>query len=330
MTDHSQSSDGGLIIAWSNGLKVQTKTDDTGSPSSEAGGSTAVYDGGDSGQLHQRRQRSASYPAVTDKEHLIKDLGSNFLSLSIDTREDSSGSKATTLREQSLSDDDPAFQLETYDGTSLETRILGALEVSSGRLKRKFLPFNEMDKIFTYEAILKELQTHYPNQTQEGLQCLAHQVHDEIILPDSSLTTRRKIFGTLIRINKAAWITHFVDQDLHDSDLPFYFPNSTEHGPVTRRTKEGHRVPIQFPRWKQFERESFEQYQWEFQAPFFQVTPTNGQHRRPRHYSLADHTVLPFIEDFEGEGMGDMISAGYSEVWRVRIHPAHHSHPSVR
>lgn len=333
LTDHSQSSDGGLITAWSNELKVRTETDDTGSPSSEAGGSTAVYDGGDSGQLHQSRQRSASYPAVTDKEQLIRDVGSNFLSPSIGAREDASESKATTLREQSLSGDDLAILLETDNGTSLETKILDALEVSSGRLGRKFLPFDEMDKIFTYKAILKEVQTHCPNRTEKGSQCLAHQVYDEFRLPDSSLTTRRKIFATLVRINKTASIIDFIDEGLYDSDLPFYFPNSNEqHEPVIRRTKQGHRVPVHcftVPRWKSFERELFEQYQWEFQAPFFQVTPANGQHRRPLHYSLGNHTVLPFIEDFEGEGMGDMISAGYSEVWRVRVHAAHHSHPSV-
>lgn len=188
-----------------------------------------------------------------------------------------------------------------------------------------------MDKIFTYEAILEELQTHFRDETQANLIHLAHQVYDEVDLSDSSLTTRRKIFGTLVRIDKAAWITHFIDEGLYDSDLPFYFSNSNEpYESVTRTTKEGHSVPIHFPRWKHFEREAFEQWQWEFQAPFFQVTATNGQRKRPLHYSLGHNTILPFTEDFEGDGMGDMISAGYSEVWRVRIHPSHHSHPSVR
>lgn len=334
LTDHLQSSDGGLITAWSNGLNVWIETDDHGSPSSEAGGSVAVYDGGDSGQLHQRRQRSASYPAVTDKEQLIRDVGSNFLSPSRDAKEEASESKATTLREQSLSGDDAGLQLEQDDRTSLEARILDAHEISSGRLGKKFLPFDKMDQIFTYQAILEELQTHYPNRTEEGLQCLAHQIYDEVELPDSNLTTRRKIFGTLVRINKTATIAHFIDEGLYDSDLPFYFPNSNEqHEPVIRRTKQGQEVPVNcftVPLWRTIERELFEQYQWEFQAPFFQVTPNNGQSRRPLHYSLGYHTILPYVEDFEGESKGDMISAGYSEVWRVRIHPAHHSHPSVR
>lgn len=190
-----------------------------------------------------------------------------------------------------------------------------------------------MDQIFTYQAILKELQTHYPNRTEEGLQCLAHQIYDEVKLPDSDLTTRRKIFGTLVRINKTATIIHFIDEGLYDSDLPFYFPSSNEqHEPVIRITKQGKKVPVNcftVPRWRSFDRELFQQYQWEFQAPFFQVTPTNGHGRQPRHYPLGDHAILPFIEDYEGDRLGDMISAGYSEVWRVRIHPAHHSHPSV-
>lgn len=325
-----QSSDGGLITAWSNELKVKTETDDIDSPSSESGGSTAVYDGGDSGQLHQRRQRSASYPAVSDKEQPIRDVGSNFLPLSRDARDEASESKATTWREQSLSGEDRPLEIGTEDGSQLENKILAALKASTERHGRRFLPFNQMDKIFTFEAILEELQTQFRGGTQADLTRLAHQVHDEIDLPGSSLTTRRKIFGTLVRINKVAWITHFVDEDLYDSDLPFSFPSSNEHHePVTRRSKKGNGEAIPFPRCKQIERESFEQCQWEFQAPFFKVSPTKGQRRRPPHYSLSNKTILPFTEDFEGEGMGDMISAGYSEVWRVRIHRSHHNHPSV-
>lgn len=324
---------GGFITAWSNELKVQTEPDDTGSPSSEAEGSTAVYDGGDSGQLQQRRERSASCPAVKNKEQLIKDVGSKFISPS-HTEVDKSESKATTPREKPSSCDDTALELETEDGTSLENRILGALEVSSGRHGRRFLPFNRMDNVLTYDAILKELRIHYRDWTPEDLQSLAHEIFDEIKLPDSNLTTRRKIFGTLVRINKAAWITQFIDEGLCDSDLPFYFPSSNEpYQPVTRITKEGGRVCIQcftVPRWKPLERELFEQYQWEFQAPFFQVMPTKGQRKRPIHYALGDNSILPFTEDCEGEGTGSMYSGGYSEVWRVRIHPAHHSHPSVR
>lgn len=237
------------------------------------------------------------------------------------------------MREQSLSGDGAGVQFEQDDGTSLETRILDAHEVASGRLGKRFLPLDQMDQIFTYEAILLELQINFPNRTKESLQNLAHQIHDEVEVQDSSPTTRKKIFGTLVRINKTTWINHFIDEGLYDCDLPFYFPNSNEpHELVTRITKEGQEVPVHcftVPRWKSLDRELFQQYQWEFQAPFFEVTPANGHGRRPIHYSLGDHAILPFIQNFEGERLGDMISAGYSEVWRVRIHPAHHSHPSV-
>lgn len=326
-----QSSDGGFITAWSNELKLQLETGDNGSPSSEAGGSSAVYDGGDSGQLHQRRQRSASDPTSTDKEQLIKDVGSTFHFPSHIPKEYALELKAATLQDASPSCGDTAIQIDTEDGSRLENKILAALEVSAERLGRRFLPFNQMDKIFTYEAVFEELQTHFRDATPEEVSLLAHQVCDEFKQADSSLTTRRKIFGTLVRINKAEWITHFINEGLFDSDLPFYFPNSNEQQePVTRMTKKGQRIPIKFPRWRYFERESFEQRQWEFLAPFFEVTPTNGKRWRPLDYFLGDNTILPFTEDFEGESMGDMISAGYSEVWRVRIHPSHHSHPSVR
>lgn len=322
---------GSLLTAWSDELKVQTVHQDTGSPSSDAGGSTAVYDGGDSGQLQQRRQRSASQPAAANKGQLSQDTGSNFLSSS-QLEADESESKASTSRAQWSLGDSPSLEIELEDKTNLEDKILRALEISSERNGRKFLPFNQMDNIFTYEAILKELHTNFPDWRPADLQNIAHKIYDVVELPDSSLTTRRKIFGTLVRINKAAWVIHFIDEGLCDSDLPFYFPNSNEqHAPVTRWTNDGLPVPIKCfttPRWKPFERESFGQYQWEFQAPFFQVAPTDGQRKRPLHYRLAYNSILPFIEESEGEGMAAMVSGGYSEVWRVRIHPDNHSHPS--
>lgn len=336
LADHLQGVDGGATTtSWYDGLKDQEEPYDSGSPSSEAEGSTAVYDGGDSDQLRQTRQRSASDPVVVDKEQIIKDVGSNFL-CSLREEEDGSGRQVPivkVMQERSSSYDKRSLELETEDETNLEGRIVGALEVSSGRNGRKFLPFNRMDHIFTYDAILKELKIHYGDWTSECLQTLAHDIYD-VVESGSKLKSRRKIFGTLVRITKTACITQFIDEGLFDSDLPFYFPSSVEpYQPVTRAPNGGDRRPIQcftIPRWKTLERELFEQYQWEFQAPFFEVPPTKGQRKRPIHYALRDNSVLPFTEDTEGEEPGAMYSGGYSEVWRVRIHPTHHSHTSVR
>lgn len=322
--DNLQISDGRPIMSWADDLKVQTGTDENlRSPNSESGGSSAVHDGGDSGQLQQRRQHGLACSEATNQDQLFKDVGSKFLSPSHHSgEEDTADSTATTLREHSPS---PA---------SFESRIRGALQVSSGIQKRRFLPFDKFDQIFTYNSVLEELRTHYKDETQEQLHALARQVFDEVELPKTGYTSRRKIFATLVRIDKAAEITHFIKEGLYDSDLPFYFPSAYEdHKPVYRRTERGEEIPIHcfmVPRWRPFDRETFAQYQWEFQAPFFIVTPTNGRRGRPRHYPLENDTILPFIEDYEGEGRGDMISAGSSEVWRVRIHRAHHSHPSVR
>ena len=58
-----------------------------------------------------------------------------------------------------------------------------------------------------------------------------------------------------------------------------------------------------------------ERVQWFFRAPVFEFNLKDVQ-----HYEFYDSEVLPFIEDEENETTKH---GGYSEVWKIKIHPAH-------
>jgi hypothetical protein len=67
--------------------------------------------------------------------------------------------------------------------------------------------------------------------------------------------------------------------------------------------------------WKPKYRENFDRVQWWMISPVFE----EGE-----HYYLDEKAVLPFVPlDANEESLGTQ-QGGYSEVYPVRIHPAHH------
>lgn len=287
--------------------------------------SSAVYDGGDSSQLQQRKNPTKTL-LDNDTIHLISGAGSQ-LEVSVPSFQHDP-STVTTLPISQHKD-------QAAEDSSLETQIRASLQSSSGKSRDVFLPIDKLDKIITWQSVYTELvRVLQHERSQNDLQKLTHEVWDEVKVPESPLTTRRKVFATLVCINKASCITYFIDEDLYDCHLPFHFASSRHPGAhVYRNSRQGAEIRLHcFSRmgWTVVEQENFQRYQWDFQAPYFEII-SDGKRTQPLHYALDDRTVLPFIEDSEEDGLGgpSMTSGGYSDVWRVRIHPAHHSHPSV-
>lgn len=119
----------------------------------------------------------------------------------------------------------------------------------------------------------------------------------------------RKIFAILALVERVRDITAFVKEGLSDDDLPFY-------------TTQKHKTSIKtvcLPKellegWPIYLLEVFEAYQWMVLAPVFDL-----RSGRINHYVLEDTICLPFLKDKDDHGE----SGGFSDVWRVKIHPAH-------
>lgn len=213
-----------------------------------------------------------------------------------------------------------------------------------GKGKKTFLPVDKLEKIITKASVYNELQRRqtrirFRNNTSEALDSLARKTCHESSTEAGilgTLTTRKKIFATLALMDRVEAIEDFVQDGLYDCHLPFYLPQAHDiDGDVYRLVSAWDNVENQIPlklfsRWQTNQRESFEDYQWRFLTPVFKLV--SEEKPRPLHYELDESQRLPFVEAYEGQDPHDMLvmSGGFSQVWRVKIHAAHHDHPSVR
>ncbi|KAH6663157.1 kinase-like domain-containing protein [Halenospora varia] len=201
--------------------------------------------------------------------------------------------------------------------------IRAAIQVSQTREKRKFLPNDALDRIVTKERVRNELRNHNLGPPAQ-LDTLADAIW-EVTEPRGKETTRRKIFAILGLIEQCEDIVDFIEGGLYDSDLPFILSDKGHEGrpQLCRKGKNGKHEPIKFRnKWKIPVHESFENNQWQLLAPYFQLLTESD--RKVRHYPLANQITLPFIEDDEVKpGAGH--EGGFGDVWRVKIHSAHHN-----
>ncbi|KAF4634373.1 hypothetical protein G7Y89_g3744 [Cudoniella acicularis] len=259
-------------------------------------------------------------------EELVVHLGAG---LTIDTVGDQ------VLREVDLTSQGDATSQENLDGSFLEHEVaqretLGefiraALEVSQTGEKGKFLPNDALERIVTRERVLNELSK-YKLGSPAQLENFANEIW-KVTKIRGKETTRRKIFAILGLIEECGDIVNFIRNGLYDIDLPFVLaPHKAHPGrpQLWRKGMNGKLEPIQFLiKWRTPVHESFHHNQWQLIAPYFRLlTESDG---KVLHYPLDDHIILPFIEDDEVKQNPRPAEGGYGDVWRVKIHPAHHN-----
>lgn len=106
------------------------------------------------------------------------------------------------------------------DDVELELQIRKSLLPPSSR--EQFLPNNELDRIVTFDTVYTELVSVLGcENSQNDLKKISQQICNKVKRPESSSTSRRKIFATLVCINKAACILDFIHENLYDCHLPF-------------------------------------------------------------------------------------------------------------
>src|SRR5262249_50799144 len=132
-------------------------------------------------------------------------------------------------------------------------------------------------------------------------------------------------------LQRIADILEFIEAGIRDSDLPFLLISGGGTCRLHRKGPDGTPQPISIfqnlKKWPVFLQEAFDTYQWQLLAPYFPFSTKE----KPKVFQLAldDRVVFPYIEDDEsGAARSD---GGFSDVWRVKIHPAHHNgcHSSV-
>lgn len=201
------------------------------------------------------------------------------------------------------------------------------ITVSHAGAENKFLPNDALEKIITRNRVRQEL-SHHKVVSPEELDIWTDKIW-EITTPSalrssSQRTTTRKIFTILGLLEKVPDIIYFVEEGLYDSDLPFE-SSGNSHPQLRGKGKDGNSNHITlFDKWKVHEVEYFRNNQWLLMAPYFHfATETN---RIAPHYKLQNGIILHFVEDLGQESRaGDHTAGGYADVWRIKIHPAHHN-----
>jgi len=173
----------------------------------------------------------------------------------------------------------------------LRNKLHNALVKSPLTQHHKFIPHDVVDSIITPEAISNEIKCRHPDFTAKEFQDWSM-----FILENS-----KKLFAILALFGRGSDICYFSQDSIFDKNLPL--------------EKSGARISA-FKSWTTADIGEFYDRQWWMISPTFELS---------QHYDLEDSTILPFVSVGEDQGfVGRNSRGGYSIVYMVGIHPAHH------
>lgn len=135
-----------------------------------------------------------------------------------------------------------------------------------------------------------------------------------------------RLFALLVLLDKASSIIDFVEEGLSDQALPFAKTRvanaATKASKFELRSKRSKDQQLHsFQGWTEGDVDAFEKLQWHVLSPNFSDI---SKQRESDFLDLEDQTVLPYIESWQNKKL-DHYKGGNSEVWKVKIHDAHHN-----
>jgi hypothetical protein len=199
-----------------------------------------------------------------------------------------------------------------------------------------FLPQQQLYNVVNPETIAAQLKTDLlPTHTFEEIATYANAVckkSEVFYRVKMRVKSFHKIFAILVLVEMSSSISHFLEEDVSDLDLPLV--PVRQHGMVVdlRRqepSSEPSSTPLRcFSRnfWSLSKLRNFERDQWIMLAPFF----SQGEHGEVKHYKLQDQHILPFLAEQQAEGDDAEYHGGFAKVMMVRIHPDHHKFKNKR
>jgi hypothetical protein len=137
----------------------------------------------------------------------------------------------------------------------------------------------------------------------------------------------KQLYAVLAYVKKGPDIYSLLNEGITDTALPLTRGHNQQglfalfqKREYLEDTKDGKQQKVTlkpiptFDRWRENEREKFDRIQWWMTAPVFE---------EKEHYELDEKTILPFVH-FDGCDEIKPTQGAYSEVYPVRVHPAHH------
>lgn len=164
-----------------------------------------------------------------------------------------------------------------------------------------------------------ELSRCLPPHPGRNISELAKQI---CAMPTEETKSYRKIFAILVILEKADQIEYFLEEGVHDGDLPLIRVREKAMPAVLKRRCKSQGDEILCPLsclsgFSLRDTMGFDEYQWAVLAPVFE----RPSRKDVRYYELEDQAILPFIEQSQPH---EMCHGGFGQVSKVKIHPEHH------
>lgn len=283
---------------------------DTLSPPPFQEGTSQVGDYGDSKHLEQPNRFPRRLSLSPTADEALDQLGSGFSAPSdaralevCDTK--STGGESISLRSNADS------------SSTLSELIREKSQEAVSAEKRTFYAISDLEAVVTRITARQELGDVHD----------VDEILDQIFNPrtiSNHKTRVFRIFVILTLMGKPAAIKDFIDDEIYDLDLPF--ERTTAEGILKNRDQylRNRQIPGRshsevgiFKRWTAVDIESFMEKQHAVCVPIFDLNTQGGA--PVSHYNLHGQTILPFIENDQHS----LRSEGRSDVWSVKIHPAH-------
>lgn len=205
---------------------------------------------------------------------------------------------------------------------SLKDSLNGALISAIGG--SLFLPNDALMSIMSHTSVLAELRKQLPVMPDEELQQLAARITARDLHGGVLSNSLLRTFAILVLSDKADRIVELSQEGLTDMDLPLAKADAA-HGFELRRKNAPHIELRCFKDWSRADLETLWKLQWCVLAPTFADI---AKQQDPNFLNLDSQTVLPFVESWENKKR-DHYKGGNSEVWKVRIHGAHHNFKNI-
>jgi hypothetical protein len=166
------------------------------------------------------------------------------------------------------------------------------------------IPRSALEELITIPHVTADIQARDPDIDEAEAAKYA-----EVVCKCAS-----RLYATLAYTKKGADIKGLLNEGVTDDDLPFV-RKANEKTKFALNRKNGGAIET-LDSWTSKHLRKFDQHQWWMSAPVFKLNE--------ELYELDDKTILPFVVFEAPEGIETKKQGGYSEVYPVRIHPAHH------
>ncbi|KAK4247592.1 kinase-like domain-containing protein, partial [Corynascus novoguineensis] len=182
-----------------------------------------------------------------------------------------------------------------------------------------FIPVERLESLIQEENVVGELSRCLPPHPGRNISELAKQI---CAMPTEETKSYRKIFAILVILEKVDQIENFLEEGVHDGDLPLIKVREKAIPAVLKRRCKSQGQEILCPLsclsgFSLRDTMGFEDYQWAVLAPVFE----RPSRKDVRYYELEDQAILPFTEQSQPH---EMCHGGFGQVSKVKIHPEHH------